>query len=171
MNSAFFADSVWCSWWSVLNRNKHICLHTVHFSMQVCVSPVLQDWLVWGDTSGGSRLSGRTQSGAAEPRWRGWAGPEAGEASGCWLVWADDGAYKERQRHTKWVNEQGRFVLFQLFVLAAAGHTDLSIEPGFELIGIWVQGWFSHLTSGGEQTVKKLTFKRSVQNYYQQENT
>ena len=44
----------------------------------------------------GSRLSDRTQPGAAGPRWRGWAGPEAAGASGCWLAWAVEGAYKMR---------------------------------------------------------------------------
>lgn len=36
----------------------------------------------------------------------------------------------------------------------------LRIEPGFELIGIWVQGGFSHLTAGGEKWWRRLHLKR-----------
>ena len=65
------------------------------------------------------------------------------------------------------MNNFGKLSFWDLNIrLAAAGHTDLCIEPGFELIGIWVQGGFSHLTAGGEPPVKKLTFKGSVWNYH-----
>lgn len=68
---------------------------------RVRVSPALRDSQVSGDTSEGSTRSGRTQPAAAGPRWRGWAGPGAGEGLACWLAWAAARGRSETERNTK----------------------------------------------------------------------
>lgn len=83
----------WCVW--IESKWLHFSSRVAHVS----VSPALRGWPGSEGTSEGSRLFGRTQPEAAEPRWRGWAGPEAEEASGCWLVWADQEVNKERYKN------------------------------------------------------------------------
>lgn len=74
----------------------------------------------------GSRPFVRTQ--AVGPRWRGWAGPEAEEAWGCWQVWADQRTHWNRFNKEDGSNKEW-----------SSSGADLSVEPGFELIRIWVE--------------------------------